>query len=140
MSNFERTMLCGAILSTGLAAQAGLERLNQTVRPPLLRVVALDSARSWATGSARTSRSTPTSSIDRRPRNTSTGPTRAASSPGFASGSGSTFRSRGQPAPHAGNLPPFRRVDQDRIADSRARRAARLGPVDRGHEIGLPAR
>jgi EpsI family protein len=30
-------MISGAILATGLAAQAGLERLNQTVRPPLLR-------------------------------------------------------------------------------------------------------
>jgi EpsI family protein len=37
MSNLVRTMISGAILATGLAAQAGLERLNQTVRPPLLR-------------------------------------------------------------------------------------------------------
>jgi EpsI family protein len=37
MSRFQRTLLCGAILSTGLAAQAGLERLNHTVRPELRR-------------------------------------------------------------------------------------------------------
>ena len=37
MSNLVRTMISGAILATGLAAQAGLEQLNQTVRPPLLR-------------------------------------------------------------------------------------------------------
>jgi EpsI family protein len=37
MSNLLRTMISGAILATGLAAQAGLERLNQTARPPLLR-------------------------------------------------------------------------------------------------------
>jgi EpsI family protein len=37
MSRFKRTLLCGAILSTGLAAQAGLERLNHTVRPELRR-------------------------------------------------------------------------------------------------------
>jgi hypothetical protein len=35
MSNLIRTMISGAILATGLAAQGGLERLNQTVRPPL---------------------------------------------------------------------------------------------------------
>ena len=40
MSRLPRTVLCGAILSTGLAAQAGLERLNQTVRPPLRRSLA----------------------------------------------------------------------------------------------------
>jgi hypothetical protein len=37
MSTSIRTMISGAILATGLAAQGGLERLNQTVRPPLLR-------------------------------------------------------------------------------------------------------
>jgi Protein of unknown function (DUF3485) len=37
MLRLHRTVLCGAILSTGLAAQGGLERLNETVRPPLLR-------------------------------------------------------------------------------------------------------
>ena len=36
MSTSIRTMISGAILATGLAAQGGLERLNQTVRPPLL--------------------------------------------------------------------------------------------------------
>ena len=39
-----------------------------------------------------------------------------------------------------GNLPPFRRLDQDRVADAGARGAARPRPIDRGHEIGLPAR
>ncbi len=37
MSNVVRTMISGAILATGLAAQGGLERLNETERPPLLR-------------------------------------------------------------------------------------------------------
>lgn len=37
MANLVRTMISGAILATGLVAQGGLERLNQTVRPPLLR-------------------------------------------------------------------------------------------------------
>jgi EpsI family protein len=37
MSGFQRTLLCGAILSTGLGAQAGLERFNRTERPPLVR-------------------------------------------------------------------------------------------------------
>jgi Protein of unknown function (DUF3485) len=40
MSRLQRALLCGAILSTGLAAQAGLEQLNQTVRPPLRRPLA----------------------------------------------------------------------------------------------------
>jgi Protein of unknown function (DUF3485) len=40
MSRFQRTLLCGAILSTGLAAEAGLERTNHTVRPPLQRSLA----------------------------------------------------------------------------------------------------
>jgi Protein of unknown function (DUF3485) len=40
MSRFQRTLLCGAILSTGLAAQAGLEQLNHTVRPELRRHLA----------------------------------------------------------------------------------------------------
>jgi Protein of unknown function (DUF3485) len=35
MSRLTRTVLCGAILSTGLAAEAGLEGLNHSVRPPL---------------------------------------------------------------------------------------------------------
>jgi hypothetical protein len=37
MLRIHRTVLCGAILSTGLVAQGALEQLNQTVRPPLLR-------------------------------------------------------------------------------------------------------
>jgi hypothetical protein len=40
MLRFQRTVLCGAILSTGLVAQAGLEQLNQTPRPPLSRPLA----------------------------------------------------------------------------------------------------
>jgi hypothetical protein len=40
MLRLHRTVLCGAILSTGLAAQAGLEQLNETVRPPLSRPLA----------------------------------------------------------------------------------------------------
>ncbi len=40
MLRLQRTLLCGAILSTGLAAQAGLERLNHTVRPELRRPLA----------------------------------------------------------------------------------------------------
>jgi Protein of unknown function (DUF3485) len=40
MSRLQRTLLCGAILSTGLAAQAGLEQLNHTVRPELRRSLA----------------------------------------------------------------------------------------------------
>src|ERR1700679_4185541 len=40
MSRPLRTLLCGAILSTGWAAQAGLERLNHTVRPPLRQPLA----------------------------------------------------------------------------------------------------
>ena len=45
MSRPLRTLLCGAILSTGLAAQAGLERLNHTVRPPLAASPGVDSPR-----------------------------------------------------------------------------------------------
>ncbi len=40
MSTIPTHVLCGAILSTGLAAQAGLERLNQTDRPALRRSLA----------------------------------------------------------------------------------------------------
>jgi EpsI family protein len=40
MSRRLRTLLCGAILSSGLAAQAGLERLNRTERPPLRKSLA----------------------------------------------------------------------------------------------------
>jgi EpsI family protein len=35
MSQLKRALLCVAILATGIAAQAALERLNQTERPPL---------------------------------------------------------------------------------------------------------
>jgi hypothetical protein len=35
MSQFKRALLCGAILATGIAAQAALENLNQTNRPAL---------------------------------------------------------------------------------------------------------
>ena len=117
----QRAVLCGAILSTGLAAQAGLERLNQTDRPPLRQSAGLDSAGHWQTGSARTSRSTPRSSSEPRPPSISTGPTRAASSRACAFASGSTILAHGnQPAAHAGDLPSVRRLDQDRVADSRA--------------------
>jgi EpsI family protein len=37
MSRFQRTLICGTILSTGLVAQGALERFNQTDRP-LLRL------------------------------------------------------------------------------------------------------
>jgi hypothetical protein len=37
MRRLHRTVLCGTILSTGLVAQGALERLNHTVRPPLVR-------------------------------------------------------------------------------------------------------
>lgn len=37
MSQLHRTAVCVAILSSGLAAEAGLERLNRTERPPLLK-------------------------------------------------------------------------------------------------------
>src|SRR5262249_17545093 len=40
MSRVQRTLLCGAVLTTGLAAQAALERINQTERPPLVRPLA----------------------------------------------------------------------------------------------------
>jgi hypothetical protein len=40
MSRLQRTVLCGAILSTGLVAQGSLEQFNQTVRPPLLASLA----------------------------------------------------------------------------------------------------
>jgi len=40
MSRFQRTVLCVAILSSGLAAQAGLERLNRTERPLLRKQLA----------------------------------------------------------------------------------------------------
>jgi EpsI family protein len=40
MSRLQRTVLCGAILSTGLVAQGGLERLNRTERPELRRSLA----------------------------------------------------------------------------------------------------
>jgi len=40
MSKLQRAVLCGAILATGLAAQAGLERLNRTERPLLRRPLA----------------------------------------------------------------------------------------------------
>src|SRR5271170_3062990 len=40
MSQFHRTALCFAILSSGLAAQDGLEQLNRTERPQLLKPLA----------------------------------------------------------------------------------------------------
>jgi hypothetical protein len=40
MSRFQRTVLCSAILSCGLVAQAGLERLNRTERPRLRQPLA----------------------------------------------------------------------------------------------------
>jgi EpsI family protein len=40
MSRFQRTVLCVAILLSGLAAQAGLERLNRTERPQLCKQLA----------------------------------------------------------------------------------------------------
>ena len=62
----------------------------------------------------------------RRPPNTSTGPTRAASSPGCSFASGSTTRSRATNLRHTpGDLPAVRGLDQDRVADARARRTRR---------------
>jgi Protein of unknown function (DUF3485) len=40
MSRFQRTVLCGTILSSGMAAQAGLEYLNKTERPLLRQPLA----------------------------------------------------------------------------------------------------
>ncbi|MGO9464760.1 MAG: exosortase C-terminal domain/associated protein EpsI [Isosphaeraceae bacterium] len=40
MTRIKRTVLCGVLLSTGLAAQATLVRLTRTERPPLLRPLA----------------------------------------------------------------------------------------------------
>src|SRR5262249_24631931 len=40
MSRFQRVVLCGAILTAGLAAQAALERMNRTDRPALRRPLA----------------------------------------------------------------------------------------------------
>jgi EpsI family protein len=40
MSKLKRTVFCGIILSTGLAAQAGLEQFNRTERPSLRRALA----------------------------------------------------------------------------------------------------
>jgi EpsI family protein len=40
MSRIQRIVLCGAFLTAGLAAQAALERINQTERPPLRRPLA----------------------------------------------------------------------------------------------------
>ncbi|HZW31952.1 MAG TPA: EpsI family protein [Isosphaeraceae bacterium] len=40
MSRFQRVVLCGAVLTVGLAVQAALERLNQTERPELLHPLA----------------------------------------------------------------------------------------------------
>jgi hypothetical protein len=40
MSRLQRALLCGAVLSSGLAAQAALERVNQTERPMLRRSLA----------------------------------------------------------------------------------------------------
>ncbi len=40
MTRINRTVLCGVLLSTGLAAQAALVRLSRTERPPLRRPLA----------------------------------------------------------------------------------------------------
>jgi EpsI family protein len=40
MSRFQRIVFCGAVLSAGLAARAGLEQINRTERPPLRRSLA----------------------------------------------------------------------------------------------------
>jgi EpsI family protein len=40
MASLHRAVVCTAILSTGLAGQGGLERLNRTERPPLRRPLA----------------------------------------------------------------------------------------------------
>lgn len=40
MTRIKRTVLCGVLLSTALAAQATLVRLTRTERPPLLRPLA----------------------------------------------------------------------------------------------------
>ncbi len=40
MTRLHRCVLCAGFLTVGLAAQAGLERLNQTERPPLRRSLA----------------------------------------------------------------------------------------------------
>ena len=42
MSRFQRILVCVAILSSGLVAQAGLERLNETERPPVAKPLACD--------------------------------------------------------------------------------------------------
>ena len=141
VETYNATVLCGAILSTGLAAQAGLERLNQTDRPPLAAAAGLDSAGSRRLGRARTSRSIPTSSIGRQTTEYLNRIYESRKQPGLRLRLWVNFSLHGdEPAPHAGNLPSFRRLDQDRVADSRARRARDCGPIDRGHATGLWAR
>ena len=140
MSRLQRTLLCGAILSTGLAAQAGLERLNQTVRPRLrhpLASIPLDLG-DWV------GKDEPVDAdiVDRAQTTEYLNRTyESRKQPGLRLRLWINFSLQGTNLRHTPeNLPALRRLDQDRVADSRARRAARLGPIDRCHETGLPAR
>ena len=44
MSQLKRAVLCGAILATGMAAQAALETINRTERPALADAAGFDPA------------------------------------------------------------------------------------------------
>ena len=95
MTRVHRCVLCAGFLLVGLAAQAGLEQPEPDRASAAAAAAGRRSPWSWATGSGATSRSPPTSSSGPRRPSTSTGSTRAASSPGCGSRSGSTTREKG---------------------------------------------
>ena len=94
MTPIKRCVLCAGFLMFGLAAQAGLERINATERPLLRQSLATIpmELEGW---SGATNRWTPRSSSAPRPPNTSAAFMRAASIRASSSRSGSTIRSRG---------------------------------------------
>ena len=59
MSQFKRAVICGAILATGMAAQAALETLNQTDRPAVAHSAGFDPAGAGRLGGTRSSRLMP---------------------------------------------------------------------------------
>ena len=129
----QRTLLCVAILSTGLAAQAGLERLNQTERPPLRQPLASIPFElgDWVGKDEQVDpdivvRAQTTEYLNRIYENRK--------QPGAQLRLWINYSLRGnKPAPHAGDLPAFRGMDQDRVADPRAGDSVGPRQVDPGH-------
>ena len=136
MTRVHRCVLCAGFLLVGLAAQAGLEHLNQTERPPLRRPLAEIPMElgDWV------GRDEPVAADIVERAQTTEYLNRVYESrkqPGLrAHALDQLLREGDQPAAHAGDLPAVGGLDQDRIADQVLEIAAPDGKAVRITRLG----